>query len=316
MTNRYLTPLFAAAILVVGAFALPAMAQPEGADGRPHGNSDRPDRPDRPDREYCSPENIEGNDTRAAECERVRGNRGPDREHGRQVRELRERCLAEEPEDDDADGNVTDGNTTDGNVTGGNVTDSDGPVDGNETEEDSDGRRCDRIREAHEHGNMARREAHAILHAIAAHQRRYERLNATEADLEARLADGNLTENETLRAQHRLERIDSHQNRTQEQIDHLQAVLERLRARWDEVREHVDERRMERDERREGRGHDEDDSDEGEGDDAEAGGSDDSDEAEDADEDVDDDADEDAEEDDAEEESDEDESEEEDLVTP
>jgi len=104
--------------------------------------------------------------------------------------------------------------------------------------------RCMKVGEFAEKAFKARRAAHALLGAINATERQWARLNATEARLQAKLAGGNLTANETAAIQHRLDRIDAKQERLAGRLERLEERLARLHEKWAAVREHVmDERK-------------------------------------------------------------------------
>lgn len=109
--------------------------------------------------------------------------------------------------------------------------------------------RCMKHGEFAEKAFKARRAAHALLGAINATERQWARLNATEADLQAKLAAGNLTANETARIEHRLTKIDAKQDRLEDRLMALKERLGKLHDKWSSVREHVaDERRKHHDE--------------------------------------------------------------------
>ena len=114
---------------------------------------------------------------------------------------------------------------------------------GNASVNETDEERCMKHGEFAEKAFKARRAAHALLGAINATERQWERLNATEERLEARLAAGNVSANETERIEKRLERIDEKQERLEERLERLRERLAKLHDKWDAVREHVSERR-------------------------------------------------------------------------
>ena len=115
---------------------------------------------------------------------------------------------------------------------------------GNQTLNDSAEERCMKHGEFAEKAFKARRAAHALLGAINATERQMARLNATEDRLEAKLAAGNFSGNESAAAiEKRLERIDAKQERLEERLDALQERLAKLHEKWDAVRDHVAERR-------------------------------------------------------------------------
>lgn len=92
--------------------------------------------------------------------------------------------------------------------------------------------RCERIREAHQPCQKARRADNALTHALAAHERRLERLEAAEVRIQDELDSGELDENQTARAQEMMQRVQRAQDQTERQIAHLQEQQERLRERW------------------------------------------------------------------------------------
>ena len=114
---------------------------------------------------------------------------------------------------------------------------------GNQSLNESDERKCMQHGEFAEKAFMARRAAHALLGAINATERQWARLNATEAELQAKLAAGDLSANETERIEHRLEKIDAKQERLADRLEALKERLAKLHERWAAVREHVEERR-------------------------------------------------------------------------
>jgi chromosome segregation ATPase len=107
----------------------------------------------------------------------------------------------------------------------------------------------------------ARREAHALLGAIAALERRLGRLEAREILLEQKLESGNFTGNETAESiQQKIDQIDSHQEKMVERLQELRERLEARHAKWQSVRDEVEEHRHGADD--EDDGDDEDDSEE------------------------------------------------------
>lgn len=113
----------------------------------------------------------------------------------------------------------------------------------NHTLNESAERRCMKVGEFAEKAFKARRAAHALLGAINATERQWAKLNATEERLEAKLAAGNASANETAAIEKRLERIDAKQERLADRLERLRERLAGLHERWDAVREHVAERR-------------------------------------------------------------------------
>ena len=114
---------------------------------------------------------------------------------------------------------------------------------GNHSLNESAESKCMKHGEFAEKAFKARRAAHALLGAINATERQWARLNATEDRLEAALAAGNLSANETERIEHRLEKIDAKQERLADRLEALKERLAKLHDKWAAVREHVDERR-------------------------------------------------------------------------
>ena len=119
----------------------------------------------------------------------------------------------------------------------------------NSTLNESAEKRCMKQGDFAEKAFKARRAAHALLGAINATERQWARLNATEADLEAKLAAGNLTANETERIEHRLERIDAKQDRLEDRLEKLKERLAKLHEKWEAVREHVADQKARRHEK-------------------------------------------------------------------
>ena len=94
----------------------------------------------------------------------------------------------------------------------------------------------------------ARREARALYGAIGAIERQIGRLELREIALEQKIASGNLTANETAKAQEAIAKIDQHQERLAEKLEKLKDRLEALHAKWQSVRDHVADRRHQEDE--------------------------------------------------------------------
>jgi hypothetical protein len=109
----------------------------------------------------------------------------------------------------------------------------------NATGNDSMKERCRDEKAFFLNATKARREAHALLGAIAALERRIGRLEAREIALEHQLEDGNLSANETAAIQQRIEKIDSHQDRMAEKLQDLRDRLEARHAKWQSVRDAV-----------------------------------------------------------------------------
>jgi hypothetical protein len=97
--------------------------------------------------------------------------------------------------------------------------------------------RCEKMAEKMEKEHKARRHAHALLGAIAAHERILGRIEYKITKAEARLAEGNLTGNQTEALEMRIEKLEAMKERQVAKIDELQAKLEQLKARWEAARE-------------------------------------------------------------------------------
>lgn len=110
---------------------------------------------------------------------------------------------------------------------------------GNESVQD----RCGDEKSFFLNATKARREAHALLGAIAALERRIGRLEAREIALEQELAAGNHSANETAELQEKIEKIDSHQERMAERLADLRERLEARHEKWQSVREAVADHR-------------------------------------------------------------------------
>lgn len=109
----------------------------------------------------------------------------------------------------------------------------------NETAE----KQCKAAKEVAKKGLKARREANALIHAIAAHEAILGKLEYKIAKVQQKLNDGNLTVNQTAELHKRLDRLEAMHDRQVAKIDELQAKLDGLKAKWAEVRDHVKERR-------------------------------------------------------------------------
>lgn len=109
----------------------------------------------------------------------------------------------------------------------------------NATANESKQERCGDEKAFFLNSTHARREGRALYGAIAALERRIGRLEAREIVLEQEIASGNLSANETAEIQEKIEKIDSHQERMVERLQHLQDRLDALQAKWQSVRDHV-----------------------------------------------------------------------------
>jgi chromosome segregation ATPase len=127
----------------------------------------------------------------------------------------------------------------------GNVTEERCLARHNESLNESTERKCMKHGEFAEKAYKARRASHALLGAINATERQWARLNATEDRLEAKLAAGNFTGNETSESiEKRLEKIDAKQERLADRLEALKERLAKLHDKWAAVRDHVEDRRM------------------------------------------------------------------------
>lgn len=101
-------------------------------------------------------------------------------------------------------------------------------------------RRCMAEKSFFLNATHARREAKALTGAIAALERQIGRLEVREIHLEAKLASGNYTGNESAESiQAAIEKIDAHQERLAEKLADLKARLAALHEKWQTVRDHV-----------------------------------------------------------------------------
>ncbi|HUR61427.1 MAG TPA: hypothetical protein VM286_03570 [Candidatus Thermoplasmatota archaeon] len=89
----------------------------------------------------------------------------------------------------------------------------------------------------------ARRVAHALLGAIRAHERQLGRVEVRISEVEAKLAAGNLTGNQTHALEVRLEKLEARHDRLIEKIESEQAKLQRLHDKWSEVADHLRDRK-------------------------------------------------------------------------
>jgi DNA repair exonuclease SbcCD ATPase subunit len=89
----------------------------------------------------------------------------------------------------------------------------------------------------------ARREARALVGAIAALERRLGRLEERQHLLEDRLAGGNLTGNESAAIQKRIDHIEEEQDRMVDKLQDFRARLAGLQDKWQTVRHDLSERR-------------------------------------------------------------------------
>lgn len=115
---------------------------------------------------------------------------------------------------------------------------------GNASLNESAQRRCMAEKSFFLNATQARREARALHGAVGAIERQMGRLEAREIALEQKLASGNLTANETERAEAAIAKIDGHQDRLAEKLEKLKARLDALHAKWQSVRDHVADRRQ------------------------------------------------------------------------
>jgi chromosome segregation ATPase len=110
----------------------------------------------------------------------------------------------------------------------------------NGTLNDSQQMRCMKVKEFADHAFKARREAHALIGAIGALERRIGRLEVREHVLQAELDSGNFTGNDTAESvQAEIDQIQEHQDQMVDRVLHLRERLEALHEKWQSVREHV-----------------------------------------------------------------------------
>jgi hypothetical protein len=122
---------------------------------------------------------------------------------------------------------------------------------GNASLNESSQRRCMGEKSFFLNATHARREARALHGAIGAIERQIGRLEAREIALEQKIASGNLTANETEKAEAAIAKIDGHQERLAEKLEKLKARLGLLHDRWQSVRDHVADRRQHEDDEEE-----------------------------------------------------------------
>ncbi|MEA3135786.1 MAG: hypothetical protein QOJ26_719 [Thermoplasmata archaeon] len=107
----------------------------------------------------------------------------------------------------------------------------------------------------------ARREAHALLGAIDALERRLGRLEVREILLEQKLESGNFTGNETAASiQDKIDQIDAHQTKMVERLQELRERLDARHEKWQSVRDEVQDHRHGADDESEGEDADESES--------------------------------------------------------
>lgn len=107
-------------------------------------------------------------------------------------------------------------------------------------------RRCEEAKQADGKMHKARRAANALVHAIASHEKRLERLEARAEKINATLAGGNLTDEVVAKLEGMLAKNLEKQDRTEAKVAKLKARLEELKAKWDEVKTHVAEKQAQR----------------------------------------------------------------------
>lgn len=122
---------------------------------------------------------------------------------------------------------------------------------GNASLNESAQRRCMAEKSFFLNATHARREARALHGAIGAIERQIGRLEAREIALEQKVASGNLTANETAKAEAAIAKIDDHQERLAEKLEKLKARLAALHEKWQSVRDHVADRRQHEDDEEE-----------------------------------------------------------------
>ena len=106
---------------------------------------------------------------------------------------------------------------------------------------DTSEKRCEKLAQKMGNETKARRHAHALLGAIAAHERILGRIEYKIVKVEGKLAEGNLTGNQTEALEMRLEKLEAMKERQVAKIDELQAKLDALKAKWEAARERADE---------------------------------------------------------------------------
>jgi hypothetical protein len=99
--------------------------------------------------------------------------------------------------------------------------------------------RCEHLKDA----VKARRVAHALLTAIRVHELELGRVEFRIHEVEAKLAGGNLTGNQTAALEHRLDKLNERHDRLIEKIADEKAKLQRLHDKWAEVADHLRDRK-------------------------------------------------------------------------
>ena len=114
----------------------------------------------------------------------------------------------------------------------------------NHTLNDSMQQHCMADKEFFLNATHARREAHALIGAIVGLERRLGRLEERKLILEHQLnGSSNLTANQTAELQHRIDKIQAHEEKVAAELQKLRDHLKALDDKWQSVREHIAERR-------------------------------------------------------------------------
>ncbi len=99
--------------------------------------------------------------------------------------------------------------------------------------------KCDKIKDIAGPAMKARREAVALVKAIAAHERQVGRIEVKIDRLEKAIASGNLSAENVTKAQAKIAKLQEREDKVLEQIEHLQDRLAALKAKWAEVKDHL-----------------------------------------------------------------------------
>jgi len=100
-------------------------------------------------------------------------------------------------------------------------------------------KRCEHLKDA----VKARRVAHALLTAIRVHELELGRVEVRISEVQAKLAAGNLTGNETHALEVRLEKLNQRHDKLIEKIESEKAKLQTLHDKWSEVADHLRDRK-------------------------------------------------------------------------
>ena len=108
---------------------------------------------------------------------------------------------------------------------------------------DSMQERCMADKEFFLNATHARREAHALIGAIVGLERRLGRLEERKVLLQHEMDNGSLNETQKAALQHRIDKIQDHEEKVVVELQKLRAHLKDLDGTWESVRQHIAERR-------------------------------------------------------------------------